>query len=336
MLVLVLSAFGLRLLFRGVLAAPQGRPGRAVPDAGQPASATDLFSAIQYTYLVPLSMLATVANFCGLVDITAMPLLADIFLGIWRLCAVFGAVVSITALPLYVLLRPRYHAGDAGIAQQQQQQQHRLAPWFLLYIPGIVAASTASELAAILPNQQASSMLVSGYILWGSSVVPALSFTVVFLKARLGLQRQPNVHHLVLPLSLLSQTALGIMTLGIQSQRVWADSTSGPATAPLLLGEMAVAAGAILGMVFWAAAAAWFVSSHLVVLLRTTSPKNMLRALGMLVTTRIVAFPVASFAIATAVFARIWRSMAALALARLLLIYVGVILSGIYVAMIWS
>ncbi|KAJ1645955.1 hypothetical protein LPJ64_002512 [Coemansia asiatica] len=158
---------------------------------------------------------------------------------------------------------------------------------------------------------------------------------MIFVKARLALPRQPNVHHLILPLSLLSQTALGIMTLGIQSQRIWAD-TKGPATAPLLLGEMAIAAGALLGVILWASAAAWFVSAHLAILLRTTSPRNMLRKMILLVTTRIVAFPMASFAMATAALARIWHSMVALALTKVLLVFVGVILTGIYAAMIWS
>ncbi|KAJ1880467.1 hypothetical protein LPJ57_002232 [Coemansia sp. RSA 486] len=328
MLLLVLSIFLLHLILGVFLPAPQPRRQQAVDD-----TPVDLFSLVQYTYLVPLALLASVANFCGLVDITAMPLLADVFLGIWRICACFGAMASITALPIYLMVKMR--CSRLGMQQQQQQQQHKQAPWFLLYIPGIVAATTASELAAILPNKRASEVLFSGYLLWGSSVIPALAFAVVFVRARLSLTRQPNVYHLILPLSLMSQTALSIMALGIQSQRVWTD-TGGPATAPLLLGEMAMASGAILGMVFWAAAAAWFVSSHLAVVLKTTGPRSLLVALRLLITTRIVAFPVASFAIATAALARIWHSTMALALTKVLLAYVGCILSGIYVAMIWN
>ncbi|KAJ1880425.1 Plasma membrane sulfite pump involved in sulfite metabolism [Coemansia sp. RSA 1722] len=323
MLLLVLSIFLLHLILGIFLPAPQTRHQQVADD-----TPVDLFSLVQYTYLVPLALLASVANFCGLVDITAMPLLADVFLGIWRICACFGAIASITALPIYLMVKMR-------CSQLGMQQQHKQAPWFLLYIPGIVAATTASELAAILPNKRASEVLFSGYLLWGSSVIPALAFAIVFVRARLSLTRQPNVYHLILPLSLMSQTALSIMALGIQSQRVWTD-TSGPATAPLLLGEIAMASGAILGMVFWAAAAAWFVNSHLVVVLKTTSPRNLLVALRLLITTRIVAFPVASFAIATAALARIWHSTMALALTKVLLVYVGCILSGIYVAMIWN
>ncbi|KAJ1720635.1 hypothetical protein LPJ53_004764 [Coemansia erecta] len=270
---------------------------------------------VEYGCLAPLSLLALVSNFSGIVDITRAPLLADILQGVWRLCAVFGAVVALTALPLSL------RHGDS-----------RRISWYLLFIPGVAAASTASELSMVLSESRASGVLTAGYLLWGASAAPALGLTIQNVRHRL--HQGPSTKDLVVPLAPVSQLALGIMTLGIESRRVWAD-TVGPSTAPLLLGELAMAAGAILGLVLWAAAAAWLVNSHLIITM-TAVPCNVISICGRLTESWQIVYPVASFAMATAVLARIWSSATALMLARILIAYLTVAICGLAGRALWK
>ncbi|KAJ2380849.1 hypothetical protein GGI05_006167, partial [Coemansia sp. RSA 2603] len=113
---------------------------------------------IAYGSLAPLSLLTLVSNFCGIVDITRAPLLADVLQGIWRLCAVFSAALTLTALPLSL--------------------RFGQAPWYLLCIPATASASTASQLSTVLSTMRASHVLSSGYLLWGASALPALALAV--------------------------------------------------------------------------------------------------------------------------------------------------------------
>ncbi|KAJ1839275.1 hypothetical protein LPJ73_006818, partial [Coemansia sp. RSA 2703] len=158
---------------------------------------------IAYGSLAPLSLLTLVSNFCGIVDITRAPLLADLLQGIWRLCAVFSAALTLTALPLSL--------------------RFGQAPWYLLCIPATASASTASQLSTVLSTMRASHVLSSGYLLWGASALPALALAVQNVRRRLR-RASTETCDLVVPLAPVSQLALGIMALGIESRRVWADT----------------------------------------------------------------------------------------------------------------
>ncbi|KAJ2809602.1 hypothetical protein H4S07_003171 [Coemansia furcata] len=142
------------------------------------------------------------------------------------------------------------------------------------------------------------------------------------------------------------------MSLGIQSRRVWAD-TVGPSTAPLLLGELAMAAGAILGLVLWASSAAWLINAHVLVIhkyRRRAEQQSVLIIPSLAETTLLLVprqtrsviaecwrqvnplaachavYPLASFALASAYIAHIWDSSIALHLAQLMLAYVTVLM----------
>ncbi|KAI7833604.1 hypothetical protein BX661DRAFT_196133 [Kickxella alabastrina] len=328
----LIPIYALRLMLASVLVAP-----RAIREP------SDLLrSIIEYSWAVPVCLLAAVSNFVGIVDITAAPLLADILVGIWRLCAIFGAVLTLTALPAFMATAARYR-------RLPSDGRPKLLPWYLLFLPGTVAGAAASELTLVLPPSRASGVLAAGYALWGASVVPALVFSILYIRQLMAasiLSRavvRPGGSLLVMPLAPVSQLALGIMTLGIQSQRVWAD-TVGPATAPLLLGELAMAAGAILGLILWGASTAWFINSHILLFTlqsssSSSSSNRRRRGLGICIVGKVAfrtltdscqpVYPLASFALATAVVARIWSSVVMLALTRVLIAYLSIVLATV-------
>ncbi|KAJ1899444.1 hypothetical protein LPJ66_002101 [Kickxella alabastrina] len=331
----LIPIYALRLMLASVLVAP--RATREPSDL--------LRSIIEYSWAVPVCLLAAVSNFVGIVDITAAPLLADILLGIWRLCAIFGAVLTLTALPAFMATAARYR-------RLPSDGQPKLLPWYLLFLPGTVAGAAASELTLVLPPSRASGVLAAGYALWGASVVPALVFSILYIRQLMAASIssravvKPSGSLLVMPLAPVSQMALGIMTLGIQSQRVWAD-TVGPATAPLLLGELAMAAGAILGLVLWGASTAWFINSHILLFTlqsnstssSSSSSNRRRRGLGICAVGKVAfrtltdscqpVYPLASFALATAVVARIWSSVVMLVLTRVLIAYLSIVLATV-------
>ncbi|KAJ2806890.1 hypothetical protein H4R20_001510 [Coemansia guatemalensis] len=291
--------------------------------------------------LLLVSVLTALSNFSGLVDITLAPLVADLMLFLWKCCAGAASLLAIVAVPTYVFS-----------AMRRQHPQASL--YSLMFLPTVVASAATSDLTLILSLNDASKLLGMSYALWGMSVAPVLSFAVAHIRYAIrcfGGSDSP-LAVLIGPLGALSQLTLSIMALGLQSRRVWGDIV-GPATAPLLLGELAMAAGAILGLVLWAALLAWFVHSHVLAIIcsyrqfqrdqnhylqqdPTNDSVNSSTArmtwqyaagqclLGMPVCR--VAYPLASFALATLYFARIWTSFGALLCSRFIIAYITLLL----------
>ncbi|KAJ2815793.1 hypothetical protein IWW50_006716, partial [Coemansia erecta] len=250
-----------------------------------------------------VAVLTTLSNYSGIVDITLVPLVADLMLHSWHWCAIFSACIACTVLPLYIT-------------------SSRQRVWHALWLPSVVCSVSASDLTLILRPHPASSLLSLGFIMWGAAAIPSICFAIGYIRR---ISRSWRLSVLVPPLAVVSQLALGIMSLGVQSRRVWGD-TVGPATAPLLLGELAMAAGAILGLVLWAASAAWFINAHVLAvwLRRGRQQGNWLS-----VSVCQVAYPVASFTMATVYVARIWSSHSALMCSRLLIGYLSVVLLAV-------
>ncbi|KAJ2322014.1 hypothetical protein IWW52_000372 [Coemansia sp. RSA 2704] len=249
------------------------------------------------TSLLVVGVHTALSNYTGLVDIVVAPLFSDLMLRLWHWSAMISAGIAALAFPLYIA---------TPLPQRVQTR------WSVLFLPSIVASASASDITLLLEPRKASSLLSLGYVFWGMVIIPAISFAVVDIRRQLTGSVQ-----LFMPLAVVSQLAMSVMALGIQSRRVWADSV-GPANAPLLLGEMAMAAGAILGLILWAAAAAWFVNAHVVAI--------WLRPRADWLST---VYPVASFTLATIYLARIWASSTALLSARVLIAYVTTALLAI-------
>ncbi|KAJ2719368.1 hypothetical protein GGI07_005249 [Coemansia sp. Benny D115] len=374
---LLICVYGLRLLLASVVTSARGEATDTIIAEGGGGNGPVAYIGpiIAFAWTLPVSLLAIVSNFSGIVDITTAPLVADLLLGTWRLCAVLSAVLMLTALPAFMAASPsrrRYH------------DYRLLLPWYLLFLPAIAASSAASELTLVLPAARASGVLAAGYALWGGSVIPALAFAVLYIKQHMAIRRHDgngndnnngngngtlgnstataedgglgndsvalsDLKQYLEPLAPLSQLALGIMSLGVQGRRVWSDSV-GATTAPLLLGELSMAAGAILGLIFWASSAAWFLHAHLLAALAIstrsahhyqqrhsgysalfTSLSPRATCVGKLcleaTSTCHPIYPVASLAIASATLARIWSSTTLLMLTQALLVYTSILIS---------
>ncbi|KAJ1987664.1 hypothetical protein GGI25_005654 [Coemansia spiralis] len=145
----------------------------------------------QTVHLIVLSLPLMVSNLSGIIDITHMPLVADLLLFVWQCAAVVSLFLAVFRFPNSTVLLP-------------------------------LVAMAASDLSIVLDPHVASRVLAQGLAIWGTSIV-----------AR---------DHLAL-------MAAAVMALGIQCRRVWASSHE-----PLLVGELTMAVGAILGLLLWAAA----------------------------------------------------------------------------------
>ncbi|KAJ2006103.1 hypothetical protein H4R26_001568 [Coemansia thaxteri] len=329
----------------------------------------ELKSAIEPASLLLVSLFTAISNHAGIIDITSMPLVADIFLVVWKCCAVASAALALIALPAYVTSTMRQSRGQRLLPYSRGSLDTadvaEPLPWFLLLLPAIAASASAGDLTMVLQPRDASDALINSFVLWGAAVAPALVFTASYIRyqvTRYSLS-QPGSNassplDVVFPSAIVSQLAFAIMSLGIQSRRVWAD-TVGPSTAPLLLGELAMAAGAILGLVLWASSAAWLINAHVLVIhkfrrlrqedqrhasrialilssdavLHISAPRRVQSALAR-TWQRISAlsachavYPQASFALATAYVARIWDSSIALHLTQLMLAYLTLLMA---------
>ncbi|KAJ2662200.1 hypothetical protein IW148_003089 [Coemansia sp. RSA 1199] len=252
-----------------------------------------------------VAVLTTLSNFSGTIDLVLVPLVSDILLHVWHWCAVLSACVAVLALPLYITSdRPRM--------------------WHMLWLPCVVCSVSASDLSLVLQAQDASSLLSLGFVMWGASIIPSVCFAIGHIRRSL---RSCELSVLIPPLAVVSQLALGVMALGVQSKRVWG-GTVGPATAPLLLGELAMAAGAVLGLVLWAASAAWFVNAHVLVVWMQWRR----RSTGWSISVCKAAYPVASFTMATIYVARVWSSRSALLCSQFLIAYLSFVLLVVPVA----
>ncbi|KAJ2162780.1 hypothetical protein GGF46_000341 [Coemansia sp. RSA 552] len=314
--VLSYTALGMLLLFPPLFAA-RYLAGAPLPQRSR------LDSGLHLAILFLLATQTTVANITGVVDLLVAPLAGDLLRVAWRAGAAASTLLATLALPLYIA-RAQYSV-----------------PCHLLFLPGIAATAAAADLALVLPTRAASAVLTLAFSLWGAGVIPALTFSVAHIHQsirQISARRpedgpRPVLRVLASPLATVSQLALAIMALGVQSRRVWGD-TVGPATAPLLLGELAMAAGAILGLIFWAAAAAWFVHSHIAAATAHLRQHDRRLLLWQLPTASAhLMYPLASFTLATIYVTRIWRSYSALLISRLLIVYLSMHLLAMVVCL---
>ncbi|KAJ2716989.1 hypothetical protein H4R19_000298 [Coemansia spiralis] len=269
--------------------------------------------------LLVVAALTAVADFAAVVDITQAPLVADTMMGLWRSCAAAALLLTVAALPIY-LTAPTPAPADAP-------------RWHLLVLPAVAASAAAGELAQAVAPHNAAGLLGHAYVLWGASVVPALCFAVV--QARSACAIAPSIPAgrlapvLAAPLTTVALLAAAIMALGIHGRRVWNDPAT-PASTPLLLGELAMAGGAILGLLLWAAAAAWFATAHVLAIMAPRPPGARMAGRQLCAaawsTAAQLAYPLAAFALATIYLARIWSSVSALLCARVLLAYLTLLL----------
>ncbi|KAJ2743215.1 hypothetical protein GGI20_003922, partial [Coemansia sp. BCRC 34301] len=269
------TGLALQLLLLPVLATRM-----ALAVARQPQAPFKLRRAIESSSLLLVSVLTAIANHSGIIDITSAPLVADILLAVWKVCAIASAASAFTVLPTYVIAtmrqsrrRGRRQPGTATLGHHSDWEADTADPhpWFLLLLPAIAASSAAGDLTMVLQLRDASDVLIYSFVLWGAAIAPALVFTISYVRHQVARYSLMPPGSALSPLDVLfpsapvSQLALAIMSLGIQSRRVWADAV-GPSTAPLLLGELAMAAGAILGLVLWASSAAWLINAHVLVI----------------------------------------------------------------------
>ncbi|KAJ2870262.1 hypothetical protein GGH93_005714, partial [Coemansia aciculifera] len=230
----------------------------------------------------------------------------------------------------------------------------------------------------VLQPRDASDVLIYSFVLWGAAITPALVFTIPYIRHQVSRCSQlppgstTSPLDVIFPSAPVSQLALAIMSLGIQSRSVWAD-TVGPSTALLLPGELAMAAGTILGLMLWASSAAWLINTHVLVIYKyhhwlsrrreeqngvaliipPTADVTLLlvmrqtrsavaacwRQVNSLAACHAV-YSLASFALATAYIARICDSSIALHLTQLMLAYVTVLMAvalvrALYAAAQW-
>ncbi|KAJ2490365.1 Plasma membrane sulfite pump involved in sulfite metabolism [Coemansia sp. RSA 2052] len=252
----------------------------ALAVARRPQAPFKLKHAIESSSLLLVSVFTTIANHSGIIDITSAPLVADILLVLWKICAIASAASAFTVLPTYVIATMRQsrrwrqrRPGAVTLEHHNDLEDDTMDPypWFLMLLPAIAASSAAGDLTMVLQPREASDVLIYSFVLWGAAIAPALVFTVSYIRHQVSHYSLLPPGSTSSPLDVLSpsapvsQLALAIMSLGIQSRRVWAD-TVGPSTAPLLLGELAMAAGAILGLVLWASSAAWLINAHVLVI----------------------------------------------------------------------
>ncbi|KAJ2484594.1 hypothetical protein IWW37_006131 [Coemansia sp. RSA 2050] len=372
------AGLALQLLLLPVLAARL-----ALAVARQAQAPLRLECAIKSASLLLVSLFATIANYSGIIDITSVPLVADIFLVVWRICAMASAACALIVLPTYAATATRRSQSQSQSQSQGRRRRPNSVPdyysepdsdladpypWFLLLLPAIAASACAGDLTMVLQPRDASDVLIYGFVLWGAAIAPALVFTISYIRHQVlrFTQLPPEAASsaaldIVFPSAPVSQLALAIMSLGIQSRRVWAD-TVGPSTAPLLLGELAMAAGAILGLVLWASSAAWLINAHVLVIHKhrrwqshrrreehassVTLIASPIADTTLLLVPRQtrsavaecwqqasslaachVVYPLASFALATAYVAHIWDSSIALRLTQLVLAYVSVLMA---------
>lgn len=147
------------------------------------------------------------------------------------------------------------------------------ALWLFPTVSTIVAASTGSLLADILPNpSHALITLLTSYILWGTGVPLALSTLVIYFQ-RLTVYHLPPSEVIVsvfLPLGLLGQAPYGIMQLGHVALRVLPETK----TLHPLAGPVFYIVGFLAGLILWGFGLIWFFFA-LASISRSKFPFNM-------------------------------------------------------------
>ncbi|WP_110948964.1 TDT family transporter [Pseudomonas bohemica] len=158
------------------------------------------------------------------------------------------------------------------------RQAHRIdqmtAVWLLPVVAAEVAAASGGLLAPHLADSHGQfSVLITSYVLWGLSVPVAFSILTILL-LRMALHKLPHESMAAsswLALGPISTGAFGLMVLGADSQRIFADHGMRGA------GEIASGLGLIAGIVLWGVGVWWLLMAGLITAryLRNGIPFNL-------------------------------------------------------------
>lgn len=180
--------------------------------------------------------------------------------------------------------------------RQDHTLQNMTAIWLLPIVAAEVTAASGGLLLGYLPaNPASSSILFFSYVLWGTSVLPALGILAI-LFLRMVLHKLPGRDMAVsswLSIGPIGTGALGLLQLGEQAPRIL--------VAPELVsvGQLAESTGIIGACILWGYGLWWLVLAILTTLhyMRQGLPFNM----GWWAFT----FPIGVYALATLTLARI-------------------------------
>ncbi|OLY77654.1 Sulfite efflux pump SSU1 [Smittium mucronatum] len=131
--------------------------------------------------------------------------------------------------------------------------------WLLPVVPAVVTAASGSVVAQILDVERAKLVLLLSYIIWGLGI--PLSFCIIaFYYSKTVITTIPPPELLIsmfLPLGPLGQGSFGIVNLGIVAKGFF--SKNNEEFVPVeLIGQVAEAGGALVGLVIWGFGIFWF------------------------------------------------------------------------------
>ncbi len=158
--------------------------------------------------------------------------------------------------------------------RQDHSLQDMTAVWLLPIVAAeVTAASGGLLIGSLAPGAHATTILFVSYVLWGTSVLPAMGILVI-LFLRMVLHKLPKRDMAVsswLSLGPIGTGALGLLLLGEQAQRILAD---GPMSA---VGAAAHGAGIAGASILWGYGMWWLVLAVLITLryVREGLPFNM-------------------------------------------------------------
>ncbi|OMJ13975.1 Sulfite efflux pump SSU1 [Smittium culicis] len=134
------------------------------------------------------------------------------------------------------------------------------ATWLLPVVPAVVTAASGSVVAQVLDTEKAKLVILLSYIIWGMGVPLSLCI-VAFYYSKTVIHTLPPPEMLLsvfLPLGPLGQGSFGIVNLGIAANKLFAASNQDFVPVELI-GQVAHAGGALVGLVMWGFGVFWLV-----------------------------------------------------------------------------
>ena len=208
-------------------------------------------------YALPLLRHPVQSMFLGALPMALIPLangLATLFpQWPWAI----GAAVQLWWLDVLLSLAIGWLVPSVMFVTQEHSLERMTGVWLLPIVPAEVAASSAGLLAPHLPLDQARTLVVTGYALWGMSVPLALGL-LTLLYLRLAVHKLPPREMAVstwLTLGPLGTGALALQTMGAAAPRALAHSVLAP------LGAVAQPLGVAGALVLWGLGLWWLVTA---------------------------------------------------------------------------
>ncbi|OLY77573.1 Sulfite efflux pump SSU1 [Smittium mucronatum] len=134
--------------------------------------------------------------------------------------------------------------------------------WLLCMIPAVVAAGTGSIVAQVMDIERARVVIILSYMIWGIGVPVCLCIIAVYYTktAVYSLPPPETLISIFLPLGPLGQGSFAITNLGVAAAKYF--SSEGREFVPVrLMGDVAQAAGSLVGLVLWGFGAFWLILS---------------------------------------------------------------------------